>query len=151
MGFSRQEYWSGLPFPTAGNLPNPGTQPTFLECPALAGGSFTTSATWESLWIVKPPFSREPDPISQPCGPLSCCPGGPHSQRADYQISTFLELRDWARLSAPVISDLNMLFPSGSLLLGRGDATLGPEGLFPPDFPRVEKGGQGSKTLAHHL
>ena len=32
MGFSRQEYWSGLPFPAPGDLPNPGTEP---GCPAL--------------------------------------------------------------------------------------------------------------------
>ena len=32
MGFSRQEYWSGLPFPSPGDLPNPGIEP---ECPAL--------------------------------------------------------------------------------------------------------------------
>ena len=34
MGFSRQEYWSGLPFPSPGNLPNPGTEPrslTFID------------------------------------------------------------------------------------------------------------------------
>ena len=94
MGFSKQEYWSGLPFPTAGDLPDPGTQPPPLERPALAGGLFTTSATWEALWIVRAPFSREPDPISQPCGLLSCCPGSPHSQRADEQISTFPGLGD---------------------------------------------------------
>ena len=29
MGFSRQEYWSGLPFPSAGDLPNPGIEPGF--------------------------------------------------------------------------------------------------------------------------
>ena len=45
-GFSRQEYWSGLPFPTAGDLPNPGTEPT---SPALAGGSFTVLAIREAL------------------------------------------------------------------------------------------------------
>ena len=37
--FSRQEYWSGLPFPTPGDLPDPGIEP---ECPTLAGGFFTT-------------------------------------------------------------------------------------------------------------
>ena len=31
MEFSRQEYWSGVPFPTPGNLPNPGTEPTSLD------------------------------------------------------------------------------------------------------------------------
>ena len=32
MGFSRQEYWSGLPFPSPGNLPNPGIEPGLLHC-----------------------------------------------------------------------------------------------------------------------
>ena len=49
--FSRQEYWSGLPFPPPGNLPNPGIEPTFLISPALAGGFFTTSTTLSTaLW-----------------------------------------------------------------------------------------------------
>ena len=48
MGFSRQEYWSRLPFPPPGDLPNPGIEPTFLMSLALAGGFFTTSATWEA-------------------------------------------------------------------------------------------------------
>ena len=39
MEFPRQEYWSRLPFPTLGDLPNPGLEPT---SPALAGGFFTT-------------------------------------------------------------------------------------------------------------
>ncbi|ELR50284.1 hypothetical protein M91_01266, partial [Bos mutus] len=41
---SRQEYWSGVPFPTPGDLSNPGIKPVSLESPALAGGFFTTSA-----------------------------------------------------------------------------------------------------------
>ena len=48
MGFSRQEYWRGLPCPPPGDLPNPGIKLTSLCLPALAGGFFTTSATWES-------------------------------------------------------------------------------------------------------
>ena len=43
-GFSRQEYWSGLPFPSPGDLPDPGIEPTSLIPPALADGFFTTSA-----------------------------------------------------------------------------------------------------------
>ena len=46
MGFSRQEYWRVLPCPPPGDLPNPGTEPTPLMSPALAGGFFTTSVTW---------------------------------------------------------------------------------------------------------
>ena len=40
--FSRQEYGSGLPFPTPGGLPDPGIKPPSLVSPALAGGFFTT-------------------------------------------------------------------------------------------------------------
>ena len=45
-GFSRQEYWSELPFPTPGDLPNPGIEPTSL---ALAGRFFTTETTGKTL------------------------------------------------------------------------------------------------------
>ena len=45
MGFSSQEYWSELPCPPPGDLPNPGTEPAVLMSPALAGSFFTTSAT----------------------------------------------------------------------------------------------------------
>ena len=48
-GFSRQDSWSGLPFPPPGDLPDPGRQSSSLMSPALAGGFFMTSATWESL------------------------------------------------------------------------------------------------------
>ena len=47
-GFSRREYWNGLPCPSPGDLPDPGIEPTTLRSPALAGGFFTTSATWEA-------------------------------------------------------------------------------------------------------
>ena len=52
MEFSRQEYWSGLSLPTLGNLPDLGIEPTSLASPALAGGFFTTSTTWEALAIT---------------------------------------------------------------------------------------------------
>ena len=42
MGFSRQEYWSGLPFPTPGDLTDPGIKPASLKSPALASGFFST-------------------------------------------------------------------------------------------------------------
>ena len=41
MEFSRQEYWGGLPFPTPGDLPDPGTKPETPESTALTGGFFT--------------------------------------------------------------------------------------------------------------
>ena len=50
MRFSRQEYWNGLPCPPPGNLPNTGIEPA---SPALAGGFFTTSATWETITFLR--------------------------------------------------------------------------------------------------
>ena len=51
MGFSRQEYWSGLPYSPPGDLPNSGTESTSLMSP-LAGRFFTTSASWEAQIVT---------------------------------------------------------------------------------------------------
>ena len=54
VGFSKQEYWSGLPFPLPGDLPNLGIKLVSLIFPALAGRFFITSITWEALspsWV----------------------------------------------------------------------------------------------------
>ena len=48
MGFSRQEYWSGLPFPSPGDLPDPGVESLSLKSSALAGRFFTTCTTWDA-------------------------------------------------------------------------------------------------------
>ena len=48
LGFSRQAYWSGLPGTPSGDLPDPGIEPVSLMSPSLAGGFFTTSATYEA-------------------------------------------------------------------------------------------------------
>ena len=45
----RQEYWSGLPFPPSGDLPNTGIEPKSL---VSTGRLFTTSATWEALHVM---------------------------------------------------------------------------------------------------
>ena len=47
MEFSRHEYWSGLPCPSLGQLPNTGIEPVSLTSPALVGGFFTTRTTWD--------------------------------------------------------------------------------------------------------
>ena len=47
MRSSKQEYWSGLPCPAPGDLPNPSTEPESLMSLALVNRFFTTSATWE--------------------------------------------------------------------------------------------------------
>ena len=51
MGFFRQEYWSGLPFPTPGDLPKPGIEPRSPESPALSGRFFTTEPPWKSKCV----------------------------------------------------------------------------------------------------
>ena len=49
MGLSWQEYWSGLPCPSPGDLSNPGIERASLLSPAMAGGFFTSRATWAPL------------------------------------------------------------------------------------------------------
>ena len=49
MGFSRKEYWSGLPCPSPGDPPNPGIKLESLKSPALVDRFFTTVATWEVI------------------------------------------------------------------------------------------------------
>ena len=60
MGFSRQEYWTGLLCRPPGDLPDPGIKLASLLSPALADGLFTTIATWEApiykALYKKPPF-----------------------------------------------------------------------------------------------
>ena len=53
-GFSRQEYWSELPCPPPGHLPDPGIKPTSLTSADLAGRFFTTSTTWEAQSAAYP-------------------------------------------------------------------------------------------------
>ena len=48
LGFSRQEYWSGLPFPPPEDLSNSGIEPASLLSPTMVDGFFTTGATWEA-------------------------------------------------------------------------------------------------------
>ena len=53
MELSRQEYWNGLPFPSPGDLPNPGIEPASVESPALASRFFTTEPPGKLLlWTL---------------------------------------------------------------------------------------------------
>ena len=52
-GFSREEYWSGLPCPPPVNLPDPRTEPESLVSPALEDQLFTTSAPREALKVAE--------------------------------------------------------------------------------------------------
>ena len=53
MGFSRQEYWSALPFPSPGDFPSSGTKPTSLMPPALAGGSLPLGSPASCVTVGK--------------------------------------------------------------------------------------------------
>ena len=59
MGFSRQEYWSGLPFPSVGDLPDPGIKPV---SPALAG-EFFTSELLRKLYVLNAGEQRKTWPL----------------------------------------------------------------------------------------
>ena len=70
MGFSRQEYWSGLPFPPPGSLPDPGIQLTIPVSPSLAGGFFTTEPGKHLSLEDKTNFLKPPESAS---GKASAC------------------------------------------------------------------------------
>ena len=55
MGFSRQEYWSGLPYPPPGNFPYSGTEPVSLMCPALQAGSLSSEPSGKPLELPNNP------------------------------------------------------------------------------------------------
>ena len=64
MGFSRQEYWSrvGCHVLLQGIFPTQELNPTFLTSPALAGGFFTTSVTWQArVWLHLLPIQKTPE------------------------------------------------------------------------------------------
>ena len=70
MGFSRRQYWSGLPISSVGDFPHLGIKPMSLSSPALAGRFFTTSATWElqflsvgRYWCCTGPHGEAPDRV----------------------------------------------------------------------------------------
>ena len=50
-GIPQAKYWSRLLCPPPGDLPDPGIEPVSLMSPALAGGFFTTSITWECVYV----------------------------------------------------------------------------------------------------
>ena len=58
MRFFRQEYWSRLPFPSPGDLPDSGTEPASVVSPTLAGGFFTTSVTVQYSWTSYDQLSK---------------------------------------------------------------------------------------------
>ena len=112
MGFSRQKCWSGLPCPPPGASPNPGIW-TSLMSPALAGGFFTTSATWEEPAAAAKSLQLCPtlcDPIdgSPPGSPI---PGILQARTLEWVAISFSSAWKWkvkvkpAAQSCPTLSD----------------------------------------------
>ena len=102
MGFSRQEYWSKLPFLIPGDLPNPGIEPASLESPALAGGFFTTRATWEAKsqngWVQVSTLSLSSwTCYLTACDGLIMCPQRFNSPLIRIRVGTSLVIQ-WLRL-----------------------------------------------------
>ena len=85
MEFSRQEYWSGLPFPAPGDLSNPGIETSSLASPTWASGFFTTSTTWEAL-------------KSKIVGSQSVLPLNQHQQQSWPSSPDLLNQREWSPL-----------------------------------------------------
>ena len=75
MRFSRQEDWSGLPFPPPGDLPDPGTKPTSFSSPALAGEFFTTVPPGQPQVLLVTHFIDEEIEVQR--GNVACCPTEP--------------------------------------------------------------------------
>ena len=74
-GFSRQEYWSGLPCPLPGDLPNPGIKPRSPSPPALAGGFFTTEPSGKPLnTFISMKGCEDEAALSTPYCLLGCIP-----------------------------------------------------------------------------
>ena len=82
VGFPKQEYWSGSSFPPPGDLSDPGIEPASLASPALAGGFFITSATWEDQ---EEPATNQllfPPGFQNKRSWCHCEPGGPRPRFA---------------------------------------------------------------------
>ena len=84
MGFSRQEYWSGLPCPSPGDLPDPGIKPASLTPPALAGRFSITNTIWVS---------------HQSLVPLLQCPGCNTTLRAPVFSQYYLYLLSYSTVT----------------------------------------------------
>ena len=109
MVFSRQDYWSGLPGPPPGDLPDPRIEPTSLTSPVLA--DFTTSAIWEALSSVQ--FSRSDVSNSLwPHGLQHARPPCPSPTPKVYSVSCLL-----SRWCHPTISSCHSLLLLPSIFL----------------------------------
>ena len=98
MGFSRQEYWSGLPFPQAGDLPNPQMEPAAIVSPALAGRFLTVEAPG------KPSLHSRVQHLRAVITRVGSLPENNHHQNSYIQIPRASDLlsqsRGWTKVRA---------------------------------------------------
>ena len=87
MGFSRQEYWSGLPFPTPGDLPDPGIKP---RSPALEADALNSEHTAKSLQLC--PTLCDPTDSSPPGSPV---PGILQARTLEWVVVSFSKTWMW--------------------------------------------------------
>ena len=113
MGFSRQEYWNGLPCPSLGDLPDPGIEPTFLMSPALAIGFSTTSD-------ISVQFSSVTQSRPTLCDPMNCStPGLPVHHQLPEPTQTYVHwvsdaIQPSHPLSSPFPPALNLSLHQGN-------------------------------------
>ena len=133
MGFPRQEYWNGLPFPSSEDLPNPGSEPKSL---ALAGSFFTTelqekpflcllfscSVMSNSLQPHKLQHARLPSPSPSP---RACSNSGPSSWWCHPTISSSVVPFSSCPQSFPASGSfpMNQFFTSGAQSIGASAST----------------------------
>ena len=116
MGFSRQEYWSGLPCLPPGYLADPGIKPVSLMSPALAGTFFTTNSTQEAL------TNKSVSQFSHSIVPYSATPW-----TAAHQASLSIT-NSWSSLK---LTSIEPVMPSNHLILCH------PFILSPSIFPSI--------------
>ena len=75
IGFSRQEYWRGLPCPPPGHCPDSGIESRSPKSPTLAGKFFTTSTTWEA-WSTATAAAKSLQSCLTVCDPIDISPPG---------------------------------------------------------------------------
>ena len=116
MGFFRQQYWSGLPFPSLGDLPNPGITPTSLTSPAMASQFFTTSVTWEAHITTMCVLVAQS--CLTVCNPIDGSPRGPSvhgilQARTLEQVAISFSKRNYRKKEGEVTVVFDSLRPHG--------------------------------------
>ena len=110
MGILQAEYWSGLPCPPPGDLPNLEMEPTSLMSPELAGMYFTTSATWEALIQDTAAAAKSLQSCLTLCNPRDSSPPGspvpgiPQARTLEWVAISFSNAWKW-KWSRSIVSD----------------------------------------------